>query len=171
MAAPGRSGIRVCRSASSALWVNLGVMRIKGLVWQGIPAGDYAAAIRFFGETLGLEVAFDEGNTVEPAAANGDRIQRSGPATATSFSAAARTPVLSRRSRWTWIRRAPSRPGGNELLGEPESNGAWNWLTFRRPMGTSTAWAPAWRSCQARRSARTRAIWPIEDVHPERGDA
>jgi hypothetical protein len=30
--------------------------------------------VRFFGETLGLEVAFDEGNTVELAAGNGDRI-------------------------------------------------------------------------------------------------
>ncbi len=36
---------------------------MKGLAWLGIPAGDYAAAVRFFGETLGLEVAFDEGNT------------------------------------------------------------------------------------------------------------
>jgi hypothetical protein len=49
------------------------------LVWQGIPAGDYAAAVRFFGETLGPEVAFDEGNTAEPAAGNGNKIQRFGP--------------------------------------------------------------------------------------------
>lgn len=26
-----------------------------GLPWLGIPAGDYAAAVRTFGETLGLE--------------------------------------------------------------------------------------------------------------------
>jgi catechol 2,3-dioxygenase-like lactoylglutathione lyase family enzyme len=50
-------------------------MRVKGLVWLGIPAGAYAAAVRFFGETLGLEVAFDAGNTVELAAGNGGRIQ------------------------------------------------------------------------------------------------
>ena len=54
-------------------------MRVKGLVWLGMPAGDYAAAVRFFGETLGLEMAFDAGNTVELAAGNGDRIQLFGP--------------------------------------------------------------------------------------------
>jgi hypothetical protein len=51
----------------------------KGLVWLGMPAGAYAAAVRFFGETLGLEVAFDAGNTVELAAGNGDRMQLFGP--------------------------------------------------------------------------------------------
>ncbi len=30
-------------------------MRVKGLVWLGIPADDYATAVRFFGETLGLD--------------------------------------------------------------------------------------------------------------------
>ena len=35
--------------------------------------------VRFFGETLGLEVAFDAGNTVELTAGNGDRIQLFGP--------------------------------------------------------------------------------------------
>lgn len=35
-------------------------MRVKGLVWLGIPAGDYASAARFFTQTLGMEVAFDE---------------------------------------------------------------------------------------------------------------
>ena len=75
MTAPGRSGIWVWRSARCALWVNLDAMRVKGLVWLGMPAGDYAAAVRFFGETLGLEVAFDSGNILELAAGNGDRIQ------------------------------------------------------------------------------------------------
>jgi hypothetical protein len=54
-------------------------MRIQrpGLAGHPCP-GDYAAAVRFSGETLGLEVAFDEG-TVEPAAGNGNKIQRLGP--------------------------------------------------------------------------------------------
>lgn len=39
----------------------------EGLVWLGIPADDFAAAVRFFGETLGLDVASDEGNTLEPS--------------------------------------------------------------------------------------------------------
>lgn len=40
-------------------------MRIKGLVWLGIPADDYPAAVQFFTQTLGLAVAFDEADTVE----------------------------------------------------------------------------------------------------------
>ena len=40
------------------------VMRVKGLVWLGIPAQDYAGAVRFFREVLGLAVAFDEPDTV-----------------------------------------------------------------------------------------------------------
>jgi predicted enzyme related to lactoylglutathione lyase len=54
-------------------------MRVKGLVWLGIPAGGYAAVVRFFTETLGLEVAFDEAGTTELSAANDDRIQVFGP--------------------------------------------------------------------------------------------
>ena len=48
----------------------------EGLVWPGIPAGDFAAAVRFFGETLGLDVAFDAGHTVEPSG----RVRRQDPA-------------------------------------------------------------------------------------------
>ena len=43
LTAPGRSGIGAWRSARSALCVNLDAMRVKGLAWLGIPAGDYAA--------------------------------------------------------------------------------------------------------------------------------
>jgi len=49
-------------------------MRIRGLVWLGIPADDYAAAVRFFTQTLGLTVAFDEAGTMELSAENDDRI-------------------------------------------------------------------------------------------------
>jgi hypothetical protein len=47
----------------------------EGLVRLGIPAGDFAAAVRCFGETMGLDVAFDEGNTVEPSGRERDKIQ------------------------------------------------------------------------------------------------
>jgi hypothetical protein len=125
----------------------------KGLAWLGIPGGDYAAAVRFFGETLGLELAFDTGNTVELAARNGDRIQLFGSATATSSSTATTAPGSSRCWRWTTrIRRAPSWPavaltcsaGGSQTvpgLGSPSGC----------PKQTSTGWAPAWRSWQVRR--------------------
>jgi catechol 2,3-dioxygenase-like lactoylglutathione lyase family enzyme len=54
-------------------------MRIKGLAWLGIPADDYPAAVQFFTQTLGLEVAFDEAGTMELSAENDDRIQLFGP--------------------------------------------------------------------------------------------
>jgi predicted enzyme related to lactoylglutathione lyase len=57
----------------------LDFMKVKGLVWLGIPADDYAAAFRFFARTLGMDVAFDEGDTVELSAENGDRVQLFGP--------------------------------------------------------------------------------------------
>jgi hypothetical protein len=40
-------------------------MRVKGLVWLGIPVDDYASAVRLFAESLGLDVAFDEANSME----------------------------------------------------------------------------------------------------------
>ena len=54
-------------------------MRVKGLAWLGIPPPGTTRPVRFFGETLGLEVAFDAGNTVELTAGNGDKIQLFGP--------------------------------------------------------------------------------------------
>lgn len=44
---------RICRETcrTGVFRVTLDAMRVKGLVWLGIPADDYAAAVRFFGET------------------------------------------------------------------------------------------------------------------------
>jgi predicted enzyme related to lactoylglutathione lyase len=112
-------------------------MRVKGLVWLGIPAGDYAAAVRFFGTTLGLEVAFDEGNTVELAAGNGDRIQIFGPGHRYfefyRRQGASIVPLLEVED----LDQASAElvRGGAELLGEPESDGTWTWLAFRAPDG------------------------------------
>jgi hypothetical protein len=91
--------------------VNLDAMRVKGLAWPRRPAGDYAAAVRIFGETLGLELAFDAGNTVELAAGNGDRIQLFGPGRRYfefyRSHGASTVPLLEADDR---IRRAPSWP-------------------------------------------------------------
>ena len=137
-------------------------MRVKGLAWLGIPAGDYAAAVRFFGETLGLEVAFDSGNTVELAAGNGDRIQLLRPGHryfGFYRSHGARTvpllevDVLDQAS-------AELAGGGAELLGGPESDGTWTWPTFRVPEGNI-------RSLGARMALVERARYAEADVHPE----
>jgi hypothetical protein len=119
----------------------------------GTPLGNYAAAVRFFGETLDLEVAFDAGNTVELAAGNGDRIQLPGPGHR-SFEfyrshGDSTVPLLEvdhlDQARPSGPAAAPSYSAGRSQTapgpGSPSG----------RPAGTSTAWAPAWRSWQARR--------------------
>jgi hypothetical protein len=50
-------------------------MKVRGLVWLGIPAADYPSAVRFFAGTLGLELAFEEASTIELSAENGDKVQ------------------------------------------------------------------------------------------------
>lgn len=86
-------------------------MRIKGLACLGILAGDNAAAGRFLGETLGLEVAFDEGPPWNWLQGTVTGSSCAAPATATSSPAAATTPASSHCSRWTtWIGRAPNWP-------------------------------------------------------------
>ena len=112
-------------------------MRIKGLVWLGIPADDYVAAVRFFTQTLGLAVAFDEAGTVELSAENNDRIQLFGPGHRYfEFyrSRGASIVPLFEVDNLDEARDALAR-GGAEIVGEPESDGIWTWLTFRAPDG------------------------------------
>jgi len=110
---------------------------VKGLVWLGIPADDYAATARFFTGALGMDVAFDEGNTIELSAGNGDRV-----------------PAVAPGHRYFGLYRdqgarivplfevedldeahAGLIDGGAEIIGGTESDGAWEWLTFRGPDG------------------------------------
>jgi len=112
-------------------------MRIKGLVWLGIPADDYVAAVRFFTQTLGLAVAFDEAGTMELSAENDDRIQLFGPGHRYfEFyrSRGASIVPLFEVDNLDEARDALAR-GGAEIVGEPESDGIWTWLTFRAPDG------------------------------------
>jgi len=112
-------------------------MRIRGLVWLGIPAGDYAAAVRFFTQTLGLAVAFEEAGTMELSAENDDRIQLFGPGHRYfEFyrSRAASIVPLFEVDNLDDARDELAR-GGAEIVGELESDGVWTWLTFRAPDG------------------------------------
>src|SRR6185312_8136510 len=81
--APGGSGIWP-GSQPEAIRVNLDPTRVKGLVWLGMPAGAYAAPVRFFGDTLGLEGASMRGTpwNLPPGTATGSSY--SAPATAPS---------------------------------------------------------------------------------------
>jgi predicted enzyme related to lactoylglutathione lyase len=108
-------------------------MKIKALVWLGIPADDYASATRFFAETLGMDVAFDEPLTMELSAENDDRIQLFGPGHRYfEFyrSHGARIVPLLEVDNLDEARAELARSGA-EILGEPESDGVWTWLTVR----------------------------------------
>jgi predicted enzyme related to lactoylglutathione lyase len=112
-------------------------MRVKGLVWLGIPADDYAGAVRFFTETVGLEVAFDEASTTELSAANDDRIQVFGPGHRYfQFyrDRGARIVPLFEVDNLDQARADLARSEA-EVFGDPESDGAWAWLTFKAPDG------------------------------------
>jgi predicted enzyme related to lactoylglutathione lyase len=112
-------------------------MRVKGLVWLGILADDYAGAVRFFTETLSLDVAFDEPGTIELSAAKDDRIQVLGP-DHRYFQfyrdRGARVVPLFEVDNLDQARAELAR-SGVDVFGEPESDGAWAWLTFRAPEG------------------------------------
>ena len=149
----GRSGVWAWRSAGCALWVNLDAMRVKGLFWLGTPARAYAAAVRFFCETLGLEVAYDAGNTVELAA----RERRQDPAIGPGHRyfefyrchGASSVPLLEVDD--LGQANAELAAGGAELLGRPESDSTWTWLTFRAPKGNFYSLGARRHSWQIRR--------------------
>ena len=136
LTAPGIPGIGAWRSATSALCVNLDAMRAKGLAWLGIPAGDYAA-----GPVLRRDPG--PGSCLRCREHRGTyrRERRQDPATRP------RPPllrVLPKPRRQHRPATRGGRPGsgaaalargGAELLGEPESDGTWTWLTFRAPDG------------------------------------
>jgi hypothetical protein len=104
-------------------------------VWLGIPGGDYAAAVRFSGETLGHEVAFDARNIVDLTAGKGDRIQLFGPGHRYfefyRNHGARIVPLLELDD--PDQASAELARGGAELLGRPESDGTWTWRTCRMP--------------------------------------
>jgi predicted enzyme related to lactoylglutathione lyase len=112
-------------------------MKVRGLVWLGIPVEDYASAVRFFAGTLGLELAFEEASTIELSAENGDKVQL--------FGQGHRYFDFCRRHSTAIVplfevddldeARAELASGGAELLGEPESDDVWTWLNFRGPDG------------------------------------
>jgi len=112
-------------------------VKIKGLVWLGIPADDYARCSRFFTQTLGMEVAFDEANTMELAVGNDDRVQVFGPGHhyfELFRSHGARIVPLFEVDDLDQARDALTR-GGAQILGDLESDGSWTWLTFQDPAG------------------------------------
>lgn len=112
-------------------------MKVKALVWLGIPADDYGSTIRFFAQTLGLEVAFDEDRTMELAAGNGDKVQVFAPGHRYFEFYRGHSARIVPLFEVDDLDQAPAElaRSGTEILGEPESDGVWTWLTFRGPDG------------------------------------
>jgi predicted enzyme related to lactoylglutathione lyase len=112
-------------------------MRVKGLVWLGIPADDYAGAVRLFTQTLGMDVTFDEAGTMELSAENDDRVQVFGPGHRYfqfyRECGASIVPLFEVDD--LGQARAELARSGAEVLGDIESDAVWEWLTFRAPGG------------------------------------
>jgi catechol 2,3-dioxygenase-like lactoylglutathione lyase family enzyme len=112
-------------------------MKVKGLVWLGIPVGDYASAARFFTQTLGMEVAFDEAGTMELSAENDDRVQVFGPGHHFFQFCRDRGASIVPLFEVDNLDQAGAEltRSGVEVFGEAQSDGVWEWLTFRAPDG------------------------------------
>ncbi len=152
LTAPGRSAIGAWRSATSA---PLGEPGCHEGERSGL-AGHPRRGIRGRSGSSrdpGPGVAFDAGNTVELTAGNGDRIQLFGPGQRYfefyRSHGDSIVPLLEAddldQARPSWPAAAPgySASRSQTAPGPVSPSG--------RPTGTSTAWAPAWRSWQARR--------------------
>ena len=115
-------------------------MDVKALVWLGVPVDDVAAAVGFFAETLALDMVFEEADTVELSAANGDKIQLFGPGhryfDLCGGHGAAMLPLFEVAD--VDQARAALAGGGVELLGAIESDAAWRWFLARGPDAAGT---------------------------------
>ena len=112
-------------------------MRVRGLVWLGIPTDRYAETAAFFEDVLGLDVEFDEGTTVELSTAGGDRVQLFAPGHAyhglfreLGCAVVPLFEVDDLAAATAELKRA-----GVEILGPPEQDSAWTWINVRGPDG------------------------------------
>lgn len=112
-------------------------MDVKALVWLGIPVDDVAAAAGFFAGTLALNPVFENADTIELSAVNGDKVQLFGPGhryfDLCHAHGVAMLPLFEVAD--VDQARAALAGGGVELLGAVESDAAWRWFLARGPDG------------------------------------
>ena len=150
--APGRSGIGAWRSARCALWVNLDAMSVKAWPGWASPAGTTRPRSGSSARPWVL---------MWPSMLGTPWNWRPGTATGSSYSA---PPPLLRVLPHHGARIVPLLEvddldqasaelarGGAELLGGRSQTAPGPGSPSGCPTGTSTAWAPAWRSWQVRR--------------------
>jgi len=122
-------------------------MDVKALVWLGVPVDDIAAAVGFFAGTLALDPVFEEPDTVELSAANGDKIQLFGPGhryfDLCRGQGVAMLPLFEVAD--VDQARAALASSGVELLGAVESDAAWRWFLARGPDGNLYSFGARYR--------------------------
>lgn len=118
-------------------------MHVLRLAWLGIATDEAQAMSDFLRDTLGLKAEFEQPQTVEFSTAQDDRVQVFGPGhryfdlvRANAGGTVALFEVDGVAAAREELDRA-----GVELVGELESDSAWEWFNFRAPDGNLYALA------------------------------
>jgi catechol 2,3-dioxygenase-like lactoylglutathione lyase family enzyme len=109
-------------------------MKALRLAWLGISSDDYDASVVFFRDVLGLEVVFEEEQTVELELPAGERVQlfAAGHEYHDRFAGAGPVPLFEVGDLEAAEGRL--REAGVEILAR-ESDSRWDWLELRGPDG------------------------------------
>jgi catechol 2,3-dioxygenase-like lactoylglutathione lyase family enzyme len=104
-------------------------VRVLGLVWVGVPARSYDAAVRLFRDVLRLPVELEQEGTTELSLPDGARVQLFAPGHPYHELFEGAVPLFEVDD----VREARRRleEAGVELVGSIEEDQAWEWITFR----------------------------------------
>ncbi len=118
-------------------------MRVQRIAWLGVRTDAYEATVGFLRDVLGLRVAFQEPTTAELALPNDDRVQVFGPGDRCYelYAEHAVGPVVLFEVDDVEAATAELEAAGIELVGPPDSDGAWSWVHVRAPDGNLYAFA------------------------------
>jgi catechol 2,3-dioxygenase-like lactoylglutathione lyase family enzyme len=110
-------------------------VRTIRLAWLGIRSNHYEATVELLRDVLGLEVAFEEEQTVELALPAGERVQVFGPGHRYHEHFAGSGPVPLFEVDDLAAADARLRDNGLEVI-RRDSDSHWDWLEFRGPDGS-----------------------------------
>jgi catechol 2,3-dioxygenase-like lactoylglutathione lyase family enzyme len=112
-------------------------MKVLRLCWLGIATREYDPTVRFFRDTMGLRVEFEEPTTTELSLSSGDRVQVFGPGDPIFqlFTEHARGAVALFEVEELDSARNELLAAGIEIVGPIGRDTHWEWLNFRAPDG------------------------------------